>query len=292
MRVSGVPYEQGNTHGPLHPIAVVLHRTYGGYAGSKGVAFGSAGIGFHFLIGKQPGQVVQLADTAQKCWHAAGGNSWSVGIEFEGRNEDALTGWQVEQAAQIISAVAAAHAIPLDWMPPNAGRPPPAGGIRGHVNVPGSNHTDYVTAADWQRIVAAMGGARLPEDDMFEDRDRQAIEDLRHHVLRLEQLVTPRVTQYVGAAVIHDVQQEAFTDSHGTLWRLVRRDTGVTYDRLAEGCVPNEWAIIEDGTRPPLSRWGEFLACISRRASDGASVRVVWTPAQGFRAPEIGEPAA
>lgn len=286
MKVGGVPFEQGNTHGPLHPIAIVLHRTYGGWAGSKGVAFDSAGLGFHFLIAKDHGKVVQLADTAQKCWHAKGGNSWSVGVEFEGRNEDTLTTWQVVQAAKIVSAVAKAHAIPLDYMPPNAGRPPPSGGVRNHANVPGSDHTDFVAPADWQRIVAAMGGAQFPEDDdMFSDQDRQTVEDLRAQVAALTQLVQPpQVTVEAssgGALWCNGTEHRAFVSESGHLERWVFRDGQWECDLDEAGFVPGTAATIRNCT-DSRGRW--LWHEVSAAWADGLRQgRVIWTPGEGRR---------
>ena len=75
--------------GLLVPTAVVLHRTYGSWAGDFAVGKnGRSGqpIGFHFLVGKD-GRAVQFYDTNTVCNHAKGANMWSIGVEFEGRNE-------------------------------------------------------------------------------------------------------------------------------------------------------------------------------------------------------------
>ena len=99
MRVAGVEFIQGrHPGGLLVPTAVVLHRTYGRWAGDFAVGKnGRSGqpIGFHFLVGKD-GRAVQFYDTSTVCNHAKGANMWSIGVEFEGRNEDQLTDGQVD----------------------------------------------------------------------------------------------------------------------------------------------------------------------------------------------------
>jgi hypothetical protein len=103
VKVPGIPFDPGkHPQGPLAPTAIVLHRTYGafgkdGYRSAYAIGKngrGGTGIGFHFLIGKNAGQVVQFYDTAVEAAHAKGANSWSVGIEFDGVNEDVLTDWR------------------------------------------------------------------------------------------------------------------------------------------------------------------------------------------------------
>jgi len=161
VKVPGIPFDQGkHPQGPLTPTAIVLHRTYGAFGkdgyrsayavGKNGRA--GVGIGFHFLVGKNAGQVVQFYDTATEAAHAKGANSWSVGIEFDGVNEDVLTDWQVDHAAWIIAAVCDAHRIPRIYT--TAGVRRRVAGCLPHALVPGSNHTDAVTVADWTRIAA------------------------------------------------------------------------------------------------------------------------------------------
>jgi len=285
VRVDGIPFEQGNVHGSLHPIAVVLHRTYGGWPGSKGVAFGSEGLGFHFLIGKQEGRVVQLADTTQKCWHAKGGNAWSLGIEFEGVNEDPLTDWQIATAGRIVLPVVRAHGIPLDYMAPSAGRKAPSPGIRNHRNVPGSDHDDFVSPDDWQRIVGAMSAE---EDDMFTDQDRQILEDLRARISAVEQRF-PRVESGRGVLFTNGTWHRGFTTAEGHLQRWVWRRPG----ELSEG-HPGGWVC--DVDEPGFVPGEEAMMCsdprgetqfgvnfeISARLANGKAGRVTWVPKRGF----------
>lgn len=152
MRVSGVPFDIAKHHGFISPICGVLHRTYGGWAGDYSVGkYTPNGVGFHFLIGKSEGQWVQFCDTTSKCWHAGGWpNGLGVGLEFTGRNGEPLTDWQVRAGAWVIAAVSNAHSIPYRYY-----HGPRIGTFRGwltHASVYGSDHTDMVTLADWDRM--------------------------------------------------------------------------------------------------------------------------------------------
>jgi len=156
VRVAGVEFIQGrHPGGLLVPTAVVLHRTYGSWAGDFSVGKnGRSGqpIGFHFLVGKS-GRAVQFYDTNTVCNHAKGANMWSVGVEFEGRNEDQLTDGQVEAGRRIISAVCQDHDIPLTYVTTGGRRR--IKGCLPHALVPESNHTDFITIDDWSRMFPA-----------------------------------------------------------------------------------------------------------------------------------------
>lgn len=286
MRVPGVPYDQGSTHGPLNPIAICLHRTYGGWVGSYGVPKGSTGIGFHFLVGRDVGQWVQFADTSQKCWHAAGGNSWSVGVEFVGVNEDRLTDWQVTAGAQVIDAVCRHHHIPLVCMNPGAGRPPPSAGVRHHANVPGSNHTDFVQMADWQRLVAAMGGR--PEDE-GDDMTPEQAQQLQAVAAAMEALVAAAArndTVPHGGAATAVVEWEGGTyvavcGLDGVLRIYVHeRGQGWREDWSASNCDPTGGVAVQNHLDGAL-----HLTC--RRQLGHGAVRIVKPAGQHWRAAEI-----
>lgn len=164
MHVAGVPFDQGrHPQGPLNPTAGVLHRTYGAkgqdqYAGAYSIGKngrGGVGIGFHFLIGKKEGQWVQFYDTRIGAAHAKGANSWAIGIEFDGVNEDVLTDWQVRAGAWIIGSVG----LPITYYD---GRRAKVTGWLNHASVPGSDHTDKVTRADWDRMIAKLDHPTKP----------------------------------------------------------------------------------------------------------------------------------
>jgi hypothetical protein len=148
----------------LNPTAVILHRTYGSWNGdySVGVGTGREGIGFHFLVGKNSGNWVQFYDTRTKCSHAKGANSWSVGIEFEGKNEEPLTDWQIEAGGKVVRWLSGDIPISLDayYDGPRKGQ---SSEYRGHRTVADSDHGDYITRSDFDKM--ALGGAPpLPEE--------------------------------------------------------------------------------------------------------------------------------
>ena len=168
MKVTGVPFDQGkHARGVFKPTAIILHRTYGKWSGDYNIGKNGrregktiAPIGFHFLIGKDEGQWVQFYDTAVKCNHAAGGNSWAIGIEISGRNEDPLTDWQVRALRWILTAVCDAHDIPKMYTDTGARRR--LNLCMPHALVPGSTHTDKITRADWDRVFPPASAAPLP----------------------------------------------------------------------------------------------------------------------------------
>ena len=164
MKVPGVPYDQGvNVGRAIAPTAIVLHRTYGSWLGDYHVGKrgrpDGPGIGFHFLVGKASTRWAQFYDTTQQTGHAKGAGSWSVGLEFEGTNEEPLTDWQVAAGAHIIGAVCDHHGIPRTYYDGPRQR---VAGCLPHASVPGSDHTDRLTRADWDRIAARWAPPPTP----------------------------------------------------------------------------------------------------------------------------------
>src|SRR5215203_1881509 len=67
-----------------NPVGLVLHRTVGGYAGIfESFRSGNKVKSAHFLIGKNEGEVAQMADTDTIAYHVGNANSFYLGIEFE-----------------------------------------------------------------------------------------------------------------------------------------------------------------------------------------------------------------
>lgn len=205
MRVPGIPFDDGlHPQGVLVPSAIVLHRTYGvlgkdTYKGAYSIGKngrGGVGIGFHFLVGKNEGQVVQFYDTSTGAAHAKGANSWSVGIEFDGVNEDPLTDWQVAQAAKIIAAACDAHRIPRTYT--TSGQRRRIAGCLPHSLVPGSDHGDLVTVDDWNRIAARWTGAPTPispQEDVMTPEQRTEVVGRLDRVIGLLESIHPAVAQ-------------------------------------------------------------------------------------------------
>jgi len=164
------PSDVGVFHGPLDPIAIVTHRTYGAWGGDYSV--GKQGI-FHFLIGKNDGNWVQFAPTDVVQYHCNGANFTAVGIEIEGTNEDDLTPWQSARLGDVLQWLHATHGIPLDYLDPNSVAPASVhvndGNFRGvisHVSVmtdDGSQqHTDEISVAAFNAAVNAQPAPAPP----------------------------------------------------------------------------------------------------------------------------------
>lgn len=159
-----VPSDPGPTFGPLVPIAVVLHRTYGQWPGDYQVGK-TEGL-FQFLIGPDDGQWVEFAPTDAVCYHCNGANFKAFGVELTGTNADPLTDWQAARLGDVLRWANATHGIPLAYTDPVA--TPPASihangggfsGIISHVSVQtddgSTQHTDLVTVSDFQRALAS-----------------------------------------------------------------------------------------------------------------------------------------
>lgn len=136
-KMPGVPFVQAlNTSGAFRggrPIGLVLHRTedrYDHVLRSWSVGPNPKQSSAHFLVGKQPGQVVQLVDTATVANHSRNdANVLYLGIEFESilstrnrgqdpaTNLDPLTRFQRETGARIVEWISQVHRIPLDGPP-------------------------------------------------------------------------------------------------------------------------------------------------------------------------------
>lgn len=171
----GCPPDPAIWRGPITPIAVVLHRTYGFWPGDYSVIKreGTA----HWLIGQDDRQWVQFMDSGIITWHCNGANAKAVGIELTGTNEDTLTDWQVARLADILAWLVTVHGIERVYLDPySAGFASVwvnGGSYRGaisHYNVmtdDGSyQHTDLVTLADWKRT--SSGGWKEPGGDDME----------------------------------------------------------------------------------------------------------------------------
>ena len=172
MRCPDVPFDPGPSHGGQIPTEVICHRTYGRWGGDYNVGKGSRGsISFHFLVGPDEGQWVQFVDTDRVAYHARGDNVGTIGIEVTGTDDDRMTDWQVRALGHICRWISDTHGIPL--VKYHGGRTSTFHGWRDHADVAGSDHTDYWSDEDWDRIVAAAGGQ---EDDMFTDSDRAVLD--------------------------------------------------------------------------------------------------------------------
>lgn len=171
MRVSGVPWGGEHGHGLSNPTTMgVVHNTYGQWGGDVSVvgANGSA----HFVIGKEEGQWIQLADTdsvTYNCgnWNA---NNCSVALEFTGTSDEDLTPWQVKAGAHIIKEVSEHYGIPMSY-DDGADGPnddPPFSGWYSHRAIrpdQGSQHSDFISWTEWNWMMADAGIPTFPSGD-------------------------------------------------------------------------------------------------------------------------------
>ncbi len=174
MQVAGCPQDVGHGHGPMNPSGGILHRSYGGWGGDVATVRNS-GLA-HFVVGKDEGQWVQLADTTEVTYSVGNwqANNATVAIEFTGTNEEPLTDWQARAGGEIIRQVSAAHGIEVAYNDGSEG--PVYNGPwvawRAHRGVhpdQGTQHTDFITAEDWPRMMGATppapGGSGAVADD-------------------------------------------------------------------------------------------------------------------------------
>ena len=179
MWIPFCPTDPVTPKGSLTPRAVVLHRTYGQWAGDYAV-IKNQGL-CQLLVGKDQGQWVQFMDTTSVAYHCNGANFQAFGIEFTGVNEDPLTPWQLTCLGAILKTVNQYQNIPLTYTAP--GTVPDAsvwvngGGFQGvisHVSVKTDDgtaqHTDMVTLSDYN---TALGAPPVEDDDMTPDQAAQ-----------------------------------------------------------------------------------------------------------------------
>ncbi|KUM73904.1 N-acetylmuramoyl-L-alanine amidase [Streptomyces griseorubiginosus] len=125
---------------------VVVHVTQGSFASAVKV-FQDPGHGAaaHYIVGKD-GRITQMIRELDVAYHAGNRsyNERSVGIEHEGfvdRPED-FTDAMYAASARLTAGICARYGIPVD-----------RGHIIGHVEVPGTDHTDPGRHWDWDRYM-------------------------------------------------------------------------------------------------------------------------------------------
>ncbi|KMS82213.1 MULTISPECIES: N-acetylmuramoyl-L-alanine amidase [Streptomyces] len=132
---------------------VVIHVTQGGYASAVKV-FRDPGHGAaaHYIVRKD-GRVTQLVRELDVAFHAGNRqyNERSVGIEHEGFVEDAssFTDEMYAASARLTAAICERYGMPVDREH-----------IIGHVEVPGTDHTDPGRFWDWDRYIRLVRAAR------------------------------------------------------------------------------------------------------------------------------------
>lgn len=100
----------------------------------------------HYVVRSADGHIARCVSEHDVAWHAGNWdfNTRSIGIEHEGWIDDPtwFTDALYEQSARLTAAVCARYGIPVDREH-----------IIGHVEVPGSDHTDPGEFWDWARYM-------------------------------------------------------------------------------------------------------------------------------------------
>ena len=119
------------------------------YGRIRGLAVSS-----HFVI-RRDGELLQFVATSERAWHA-GRSSWrgrdncndySVGIELEGLEGERFEATQYARLAELLRALADAHASLID--------------VAGHEHVAPGRKLDPGPGFDWARLRALLPGRRL-----------------------------------------------------------------------------------------------------------------------------------
>lgn len=178
MRVSGVPWGGEHGHGQKsRTTAGVVHNTYGQWGGDVNVV-GQNGSS-HFVVGKEDGQWIQLADTDSITYNCGNWtmNNCSVSIEFTGTSDEDLTSWQVKAGAHIIQEVSEYYGIPMTYDDGSDGPndTPPFSGWYSHRAIQpdsGSQHSDFISWPEWTAMMNNAGIPTVPggDDEMTQEQ--------------------------------------------------------------------------------------------------------------------------
>ncbi|MEU6587921.1 N-acetylmuramoyl-L-alanine amidase [Streptomyces sp. NPDC046881] len=160
VAASAANYRRADRPADYRVDRVVVHVTQGGYASAVKVFQDPAhGAAAHYIVRKD-GRVTQLIRELDVAFHAGNReyNERSVGIEHEGFVEDAssFTDAMYAASARLTAAICGRYGIPADREH-----------IIGHVEVPGTDHTDPGRFWDWERylrLVRAERARRDPDD--------------------------------------------------------------------------------------------------------------------------------
>jgi hypothetical protein len=165
----------------FRPKGIVLHRT-AGYFSTGDYAVGKWGhyngprtkgqtLGFHFLVGKNSGEIIQFVPADRRVNHVKYWSPHYLGIEISGDvglyrdgyfYGEALTDWQIEMTAKICHWVGKLHNIPMVEVA-HERQMHTVGifeGLVGHRDLSRNDHADSPQKADWAKImsaIAAMG---------------------------------------------------------------------------------------------------------------------------------------
>lgn len=149
IAASEANYRRANRPDDYAVDRVVVHVTQGGYA-SAVKAFEDPGhqAAAHYIV-RQDGQVTQMIRELDVAFHTGNReyNERSVGIEHEGfvEKRSSFTDTMYASSARLTAAICARYGIPADRRH-----------VIGHVEVPGTDHTDPGPSWDWDRYMGLV----------------------------------------------------------------------------------------------------------------------------------------
>ncbi|MEV5988039.1 peptidoglycan recognition family protein [Streptomyces sp. NPDC052051] len=132
---------------------VVIHVTQTTYAGTLGIfANPQTNVSAHYVVRSADGNVAQCVREHDIAWHAGNWdyNTRSIGIEHEGwvDRPEYFTDALYEESAKLTAAICERHDIPKN-----------RAHIIGHIEVPGSDHTDPGPHWNWRRYMRLVRAA-------------------------------------------------------------------------------------------------------------------------------------
>ncbi|MEV3855842.1 N-acetylmuramoyl-L-alanine amidase [Streptomyces sp. NPDC050095] len=132
---------------------VVIHVTQETYADAVAIFQNPAKqVSPHYLVRSADGHIAQCVREKNVAWHAGNWdyNTRSIGIEHEAwvDRPEYLTNALYEKSAALTASICARYGIPMDREH-----------IIGHVEVPGTDHTDPGPYWDWTRYIRLVNFA-------------------------------------------------------------------------------------------------------------------------------------
>ncbi|MFI7385599.1 N-acetylmuramoyl-L-alanine amidase [Streptomyces sp. NPDC049813] len=132
---------------------VIIHVTQETYADAVKIFQNPAKqVSIHYLVRSSDGHIAQCVREKDVAWHAGNWdyNTRSIGIEHEGwvDKPEYFTDAMYEKSAALTASVCARYGIPMD-----------RAHILGHIEVPGTDHTDPGPYWDWSRYIKMVNFA-------------------------------------------------------------------------------------------------------------------------------------
>lgn len=125
---------------------VVWHSTAGAYAGAVSwLCNPAADASAHLVVREDGGETTQLVRLADKAWHAAGWNAFTIGVEHASMSRGFASAAQFDQSARLFAWLC--HRFDI---PPVDGLHRPRGLVfHRELGVAGGGHFDGPTAPTW-----------------------------------------------------------------------------------------------------------------------------------------------